>query len=238
MASLKKLFNFPCVLFVGVPGSGKTTFASAISHYANTKLNVNVFSNTPINHTYQVTKDDIGSSLMRDGILIFDEAGCDLNGRGWKSMSQDTIKYLKYIRHFNMRSFWFSQDLDMDATIRRLASVIFIVRRSRIPFFISAVPVRCKFAVDDTSHELTKKYFVDPPLFAIFSTVRIFAPKYWGLFDSWSTYPLNSKSFELCEFEPRKKNFSLHPFLKCKALIYDCFSKRIARRETSPAKVE
>lgn len=201
MASIKKLFNYPVVLFVGVPGSGKTTFATALSVYANKKLKINVFSNTPIYHTYQVTKDDIGSSLISNGILIYDEAGVEMNGRSWKSMSPDMIKYLKMIRHFKMRSMWFSQDLDMDPTIRRLASCIYIVRRSKIPFFISAVKVSCKFDIDENTHDLTKKFFLDPPIIKIFSTIRIFAPKYWGLFDSWSTYPLPSRTFDYVDYD-------------------------------------
>ena len=197
----------PVALFVGTPGSGKSTLAAALAHFHlshfakkhkySKRFNTDVFSNVDILDTYKVDKSDIGNVLIADGVLLVDEAGVDFNGRKWKDMSSAVIKYLKEIRHYNIRYLWFSQDLDCDATIRRLAAKIYIV--TKIGPFIRIKPIACKFDIDENTHDLAKFFFKPAFLDSLtnkYLRVRhVFAPKYFKYFDSFERYELPIKKF-------------------------------------------
>ena len=208
----------PVALFVGTPGSGKSTLAAALAHYDKShfakkhkyskKFSTDVYSNVDILDTYKVDKEDIGNVMISDGLLIVDEAGVDFNGRQWKNMSAAVIKYLKEVRHFDIRSLWFSQDLDCDATIRRLAAKIYIV--TKMGPFIRIKPIACKFDIDENTHDLVKFFFKPVFLDTVFNkylrTRHIFAPKYFKYFDSFERYDLPVKKFPYKPYVRVKKN--------------------------------
>jgi len=207
----------PVSLFIGAPGSGKTTLAAALAHYSQSKFakkrkyskkfNTNVFCNCDILDTFRIESDYIGKYDIRDGLMLVDEAGIDFNGRNWKSMGQDTIKYLKLVRHYNIRSCWFSQDVDCDATIRRLASTIHIV--TKIGPLIRIVPIKIKIAPSEDHKEISKLYY-EPDFFMRFFKVKhVWAPSYFKYFDSFDSPELEHKEFEFKSYLKPESKFKI-----------------------------
>ena len=86
-------FSLPtecCLLWLGVPGSGKTTCAAWLAKHYLEEGKLRVFSNVPISGTLCYNwHDDFGHFNMKNSIIICDEAGIYLNGRNWKTNFDD-----------------------------------------------------------------------------------------------------------------------------------------------------
>ncbi|MDO4962603.1 MAG: zonular occludens toxin domain-containing protein [bacterium] len=183
-------------MYIGVPGSGKTTFAAYLAKKRfkkgkkNKKFGV-VLSNVPIKGSYKVVKSDIGTYMIKDCLLIMDEAGIDYNNRNFKSFSHDETYFYKFHRHYNVDIAMFSQDFDIDLKLRKLATRIFIVNKSIFPGFVKRKQVSKKIGIDSISKQLIDQY-----QFVIFGTKYIYCPKLWKLFDSYSYKELPSKEFQ------------------------------------------
>lgn len=74
MINIKSLSTV--TMFVGLPGSGKTTIAASLVKYAN-KHNIKAFSNVPIKGSfiYDWNKDFGVFQNLANSIIIMDEAG-------------------------------------------------------------------------------------------------------------------------------------------------------------------
>ncbi len=183
-------------IYIGVPGSGKTTFAAWLTK-RDLKKKRNVYCNVPIKNTYKIDKNDIGNYLLEHGSLIIDEAGIDYNNRtstkknSKNYMSDEEIKFYKYHRHFDMDIHIFSQALDVDITLRRLASEIYLVKKSMIPFCIKRKRILYRIGIDKETRQLRDEYY-----FQLFGSRLIFSPKVWKMFNSHTTYDLPVKEFE------------------------------------------
>ena len=181
-------------IYIGVPGSGKTTFASWIAK-RDLKRKLNVYSNVPIVGTYQIEKSDIGRYLIHNGSLIIDEAGVSYNNRkSVKTMTEEEIKFYKFHRHFNVDVHIFSQALDVDVTLRRLASEIYLVKKSFIPFCIKRKRILYRIGIDKETRQLRDEYY-----YQLFGSRLIFSPKLWKMFNSHATYELPKIDFPVCE---------------------------------------
>lgn len=183
-------------IYIGVPGSGKTTFAAWLTK-RDLKKKRNVYCNVPIKDTYKIDKSDIGNYLLEHGSLIIDEAGIDYNNRNSSKknsknyMSDEEIKFYKYHRHFDMDIHIFSQALDVDVTLRRLASEIYLVKKSIIPFCIKRKRILYRIGIDKETRQLRDEYY-----FQLFGSRLIFSPKVWKMFNSHTTYELPVKEFK------------------------------------------
>lgn len=204
-------------VYFGVPGSGKTTFAAYLTRWAlhenpiislcrkydnpvtrlilNSKYlkrRISVFSNVPITGAYRLdAKEDIGRFMIEDAKIIIDEAGIEYNNRNYKSFSQEAIYFYKYHRHYKTSVDIFSQSYeDMDVTLRRLAQNFYVVRRSLVPFCVVARKIRRKVGVDEHTKQIMDLYAMGVP---ILDTKRIFAPKLWKMFNSYSRKELPEK---------------------------------------------
>lgn len=178
-------------IYLGVPGSGKTTFAAWLTK-RDLKKKRNVYSNVPIKGAYHIEKNDIGKFLLQHGSLSLDEAGVDYNNRrSVKTMTDDEIKFYKFHRHFDMDIHIFSQALDVDITLRRLATEMYLVKKSIIPFCIKRKRILHKIGIDKDTRQLRDEYY-----FQILGTRVIFCPKLWKMFNSHSIYELPVKKFE------------------------------------------
>ena len=106
-------FSLPsggCYLWLGVPGSGKTTCAAWITkHYLDSDYRI--FSNVPIKGALKYDwKKDFGRWDMSKSIVICDEAGICLNGRNWKeNFDRKSLEVIKKFRHYEMTLHFFSQ---------------------------------------------------------------------------------------------------------------------------------
>lgn len=188
-------------MFVGLPGSGKTTYAASIVKYC-LKHNIKVFSNVPIKGAYSYEWfEDFGNFDFGSSVIIMDEAGLTVDNRSWeKNFNKDKVQFLKLLRHYHCKLIVFSQTWnDCDIKIRSMVGLLYIIRRSLLIGFTAAIPVFRKIDVDEETHEFKEIYYKDFPLLRLFSTKRIFRPFYYKLFDSWEAPELPEKEFEIFE---------------------------------------
>lgn len=136
----KKEKNILSVYF-GVPGSGKTTFATHLAR-KDLKRKRKVYSNVPITGTYAVNcKEDLGVYDISNGRLIIDEAGIEFNNRDFKKFSDDALYFFKYHRHYRVQIDVFSQGFDdMDKKIRTLAQELYVVKNHSFRFLLLPFP--------------------------------------------------------------------------------------------------
>ena len=182
-------------LWLGVPGSGKTTLCAWIADYY-LKRDVKVFSNVPISGCLKYDwKVDFGHSDMSDSVVLCDEAGIYLNGRNWKyNFDNASLEVVKKFRHYKMTLHFFSQSCDEDPVVRNLAFRTYVVTKSIIPNFIKVRCVKKSIDIDENSHQL-----VDSHVWQKFSTRLVWGRKVWHLFDTHDCVPLPAKEFETWE---------------------------------------
>lgn len=182
-------------IYIGIPGTGKTTFVAWLVKRA-LKHHRNVFCNVPIKGANKIERADIGRFLLNHGILAFDEAGSDYNNRKStdkkRGMTDEEIKFYKYHRHFDMDCYFFSQGLDIDITLRRLAQNMYLLKKTTIPFMVKRKRIKVKIDIDKETHQLIESYSFD-----LLGTKYIFSPPLWKMFNSHSTYDLPTKKFEV-----------------------------------------
>lgn len=170
-------------IYFGVPGSGKTTHAASVV-YKNLKKGRKTFSNVPIKGAYLYDSKDLGKYDISNCDLIIDEASIDFNNRQFKSLPMYTIQWLKYYRHYGVRNIYvYSQSYeDMDITLRRLATELYIVRRSLIPGLFVTKRIAVKIGIDENTHQVIDEYF-----FQFLGIRHYWGRLYFSMFDSWST---------------------------------------------------
>lgn len=179
-------------IYFGVPGSGKTTFAAWLTKY-DLKHNIPVYSNVAIKGAYAIEKEDIGVFNIHDGRLIIDEAGAEFNNRKWKSLTEDQIRWFKKHRHFGVDVAVFSQSYDdCDITLRRLATCLYLVKKSLIPGFVKRKRILKKIGINRDTKQIEDQYY-----FQFLGTRYIFCPPLWKLFKKEERYELPEKEFKL-----------------------------------------
>lgn len=181
------------ILFIGAPGSGKTTLAAYFARKFMKKYpEKNCFSNVPILGTKRLdVVNDLGVYLVEDGMILIDEGGIVFNNRAYKSLPKSTISFAKLYRHYNIRHFFFfSQGMDIDVTFVRLCDRIVIVRKSIIPFFVYLREVKKTVGIDDLTHQLVDCYAFKPH-----GRHWVFMPPVWKMFDTYDTPELPSKEY-------------------------------------------
>ncbi len=129
--------------------------------------------------------------MMTDGRLIIDEAGLEYDNRKM-SMTNDEIYFFKYHRHYQLDVDFFSQGLDVDIKIRKLARHIYLIKPSLLPFFIKRKEIGRKVGINDITKEICDEYFFVP--FLTGGTKLIFCPPLWKLFNTLSRKPLPEKT--------------------------------------------
>lgn len=176
--------------FYGAPGSGKSTLAAWFAKKAISS-GITVYSNMPILGCRQFDKSDLGTWLMEDCLVLWDEVGVDANSRNFKNnFTQAQIKWLKYHRHERAMVMIFSQGFDdMDKIVRTLSTDAFVVRKG-IFHTITYKRIAKRPDIDEITHKPDDIYSFVP-----FSTRRIYARSAWKAFDSYSRLGLPDRSW-------------------------------------------
>ena len=176
-------------LYFGIPGAGKSTFAAYLAK-KDMKKGRKVWSNFGITGAYKVDREDIGRVMIHDGRLIIDEAGLEYDNRKM-AMKDHEIYFYKYHRHYQLDVDFFSQGLDVDIKIRKLARHIYLIKPSLIPFFIVRKEIGRRVGISEVTKEIIDEYFWVP-----FGSKWIFAPAVWKLFNTYSRKELPEKVWE------------------------------------------
>lgn len=184
-------------IYFGVPGSGKTTYAAKIVK-KNLKKGIKTFTNVNIRGSIKIDTSQIGHFDMSDGELIIDEASIEYNNRNYKSLPKEQIAWYKLARHYGIRNIYiFSQSYDdMDITLRRLADVLYIVRRTMIPGLIVTKQISRKIGINNETHQIEDQFF-----FKFLQLSFAFGPLYWKLFDSWEAPCLPPRKMYISGYE-------------------------------------
>jgi len=184
--------QYSLFVYFGVPGSGKTTFAAWIAKRV-LKRRGRVWSNVPIKGTVKLNPvEDIGRVLIQDGHVIIDEAGVEYNNRDFKTFSKESTYFYKHHRHYRVTVHLFSQGFDdMDKKLRTLATSLFVVKKSLIPFLIRRYRISKKVGINELTKEICDEYYKVP-----FSSKWIFCPVLWDMFDTYSIKTLPEKEWE------------------------------------------
>lgn len=184
------------VLFLGTPGSGKTSlcaYFSKVFHRRKKYKGMNIYCNVPIIGTLQYNpNEDMGVNDISGGVCLCDESGIFFNNRKFKSLPTTVIEFAKLYRHYGITSFlMFSQGLDIDITFVRLSNKICLVYKSIIPYFICVREVHKYIGIDDISRQLVDNYQYKRFL----GLHLIFAPTCWKYFDTYDCPSLPKKQY-------------------------------------------
>ena len=89
----------------------------------------------------------------------------------------------------------FSQSYDdCDITLRRLATNLYLVKRSLIPFFVKRKRILVKIGINKDTKQIEDQYY-----FQFLGSRYIFCPPLWKLFKKEERYYLPEKEFKVYE---------------------------------------
>lgn len=207
--------------FFARPGAGKTTqcvaFAKKLSRsktYEHVFLN---FRNT-VPGVHSCDLQGLGSWTFPSGSYIaVDEAGIEFNNRKYKSLSQDTIKWLKMHRHYRCDVDFFSQSWeDCDATIRRLSAELWILYPLG-PWTLGRRLYK-RVGIDKNTHQIIDEYRMASMLWLLIWPLQLgypfqkkftltFRPFYYKYFDSWECDDLPVRPFPVLQPKQERKRW-------------------------------
>lgn len=200
---IRHLYKFPkkkkidpsLYLYFGLPGSGKSTYASLLVSQC-IKAGIPVYCNFPVKGTYQFNPvSDLGQYMLENCVIIIDEAGLVFNNRDFVKFSKSNLEFFKLHRHYNTEIHVFSQGInDCDIKIRQLAQKIFYIERCLMPYSRKIRRVKRYLGIDENGQLIDKYAFVP------FSKKLIWLPSFWNMFDSFEKpLTLSKKPFKLLE---------------------------------------
>lgn len=189
-------------LFVGAPGCGKSTLTCYYTmKYRKDALKKAqkgqkgeydyIYSNSDIFGANIFERNDLGKNVFPPrSLVLVDEAGVDFNSRKTLKMSDDCNKYLKKHRHYDNDLFFFSQSMDIDIVIQRLATEVWHCKK--LGCFTLCRRIIKDLDINENTKQLEDCYkkvplykrFLPPP-FGDFSFFLVYRPKYYRYFDSW-----------------------------------------------------
>lgn len=213
-------------MFFGKPGEGKTTLLAKIAKDSVGKY-PNIYSNVHLaipGVTY-IDDDCIGKYELRDCLILIDEASIFADNRDFKNFNKNgtRLEYFLTHRHHGATILLFTQGYNaVDKKLRDLTVNLYRLYRPFLTghWFTKYYPIAYDIFIPSTGEQLGKiveGYSKPGFLFRLFTTKRLFRPKYYKYFDSWEInelppLPDRYKPFEAPQkSEKRKFRFSLRP---------------------------
>lgn len=187
--------------FFGVPGCGKTTFATKLAQSELKKIKKGksrykrVYTNFFCFGCYQIDYNDLGSYLITDSLIILDEITLDADSRNFKEFGQEKKEFFILHRHMYNDIYILSQQYNgTDKKIRDLTQELYFLRGSKL-FTIAKKIYRC-LDINEMSHEVVEGYRFPKFLETLFTRrnyMLCFRPKYYKYFNSFElpTHILN-----------------------------------------------
>lgn len=213
-------------MFFGKPGEGKTTLLAKIAKDSVGKY-PNIYTNVHLaipGVTY-VDDDCIGKYELRDCLILIDEASLFADNRDFKNFNKNgtRLEYFLTHRHHCATILLFTQGYN--AVDKKLRDITVNLYRIYKPFltghwFTKYYPIAYDIYIPQTGEQLGKiiEGYAKPSfLFRLFTTKRIYRPKYYQYFDSWEITELPSlpdryQPYQAPEGSKKRKfSFSLSP---------------------------
>lgn len=242
---------YKCILFIGLPGSGKTTEMTkqSILHTRGTFWHrlfkvtprfQHVYANMYLPNSFHFKAEDLGKfSVFPDSLMIVDEAGIHFDSRKYKSFSDYARDFLKYHRQWRCKMIFASQSTDVDKKIRDLCDEIWIMRciagvlvvKRRVKKIIDVSNNTVNQSGSDSGTinlggDIVEKYkYVGLPRFT-------FVPRYVEFFKSYNPPALPEMRHELRVYNDVQlqllstRNYIARKFLLFLKKICDKFKKR------------
>lgn len=175
-----------CSLVVGMPGTGKTTLCAYISSLC-LKADKRVFCNVPILGTTPFTKDEFGKFDMSDAWIIIDEGSLFYDNRSFeKNFNDESLSYLKLLRHRNNHVLILSQSIDVDVKWVRMSNKIFqLTKPSLLNMFTTVTPIHRELDINELTHKFEDFYYKPKGIVKFFKSVHLYRPFYYKFFDSY-----------------------------------------------------
>lgn len=201
-------------IYFGSPGAGKTTFAVRLAEEHNRNVRnalkrkrmpktkyEGIFANFDTKSAIRCSLDNLGTWTFppRSHVLI-DEAGITYNNRKFKTLSQQQIEWFKLHRHYRCDVSMFSQALDIDITMMRLADRYYHMRK--LGPFTLVRRIKKFVTIDENTKQIIDGYEFFPiwwrfiPFIGVKDACRLcFRPRYYRFFDSYATPPTPIRDF-------------------------------------------
>lgn len=184
-------------LYFGLPGAGKTTIMAEHAKRALRRKSpyTNVYSNVKLNLegiTY-IENADLGKFLLKDGIVLIDEATLEFDSRDFKNFSKRLIEFFLLHRHYNLDIELYTQQWDgVDRKIRVITDRVYYIYKGLLSgkFFSRYYRVPYGIIIPDPKQGSEKlgeivQGYCKPGLFGRLFGGWIFRPLYYKYFDSW-----------------------------------------------------
>lgn len=188
-------------LYFGLPGSGKTTYASFLAVREQKRIERHksrydyVYSNFPIayNGILQLNTNDIGQYNIHDALIIIDEATLMADSRDYKAFTYNMKSFFLLHRHFKVDIYLFTQQWDgVDKKIRVITDRCFYIHKGvlrrwvsycqRIPY---GIIIPDKKDLDSKSLGEIIQGYCKPSFIIRLLSPRIKRKRYYKYFDSF-----------------------------------------------------
>lgn len=182
--------------YFGLPGCGKTTTLTmlALNAVRSGKYKF-VFCNVHLNipGVTFIEFDVLGKYMLRDCLILIDEAMVNCGDRDYKNFGKEKLKTFVEHRHAHMDIVLFSQEPDgIDKKIRSITDRMYYVKKGLILgkwiSTIYKIPYKLIWPSEKSGGENVGKIlmgYVKPPLISVLFAQRVYRPKYYKYFDSW-----------------------------------------------------
>lgn len=196
----KKYLNpYKLIIVIGPKGSGKTSDLTKRAIKAINKGQT-VYCTESIPGTYTINaKEDIGIyEFEPNSLVLVDERGMVWNRRKYKDFPDYVRNWAKLQRHYKLNVVLYSQDSDIDLTLRTLADSMYILDKFGRVFSVGK-GIYKKIVLTESTADTTAnvRHNLDyMPLLTPNSRTFTFIPKYAGVFDSYIAPKLKQKEFE------------------------------------------
>lgn len=182
--------------YFGLPGCGKTTTLAMLALSASRSgkykhIYANVHLNIP-GVTF-VEFDVLGKYMLRDCLILIDEAMVNCGDRDYKNFGKEKLKTFVEHRHAQMDIVLFSQEPDgIDKKIRSITDRMYYVKKGlflgKWITTIYKIPYKLIWPSEKSGGENVGKIlmgYVKPPLLSFLFAKRVYRPRYYKYFDSW-----------------------------------------------------
>lgn len=187
---LNKYFGVTGSLVLGLPGSGKTTFAAYIAKLCK-NAGYDVYANFNCSIAGKYDFSDLGNydfgRADRPSYWLFDEAGITANNRNFSvtfsgKNGAPALEHLKLLRHYNCRMIILSQSMDCDIKLRLMCAKIWLLGKGL--FTSNLTPVQRSIGCDEVQHQLMDMYDISSPFRRAFQRIYFFRRPYYKYFDT------------------------------------------------------